>query len=74
MAAPLREIIFEVTEDEVDGGYVASAVGYGIVTDGDTLKDLRANVLEAIDCYFDETMERPALVRLHYVRDEILAL
>ena len=28
----MTEIIFEVTEDEVDGGYSASAVGYGIHT------------------------------------------
>ncbi len=31
----MSEIIFEVTEDEVDGGYSASAVGYGIHTQGD---------------------------------------
>jgi len=26
----MSEIIFEVREDEVDGGYNASALGYGI--------------------------------------------
>ena len=30
----MTEIIFEVTEDEVDGGYSASALGYGIHTEG----------------------------------------
>ena len=29
------EIIFEVTEDEVDGGFSASALGYGIHTQAD---------------------------------------
>ena len=29
------EIIFAVSEDEVDGGYTASALGYGIHTAGD---------------------------------------
>ena len=24
--------------------------------------------------YFDETMKRPSLIRLHFVRDEVLAL
>ena len=67
------EIIFEVTEDEVDGGYSASALGYGIHTQGDCVEDVRRNVREAIDCYFDETMERPSVVRLHFVRDEIMA-
>lgn len=28
----MSEIIFEVTEDEADGGYTASALGYGIHT------------------------------------------
>ena len=66
------EIIFEVTEDEVDGGYSASALGYGIHPQGDCVEDVRRNVLEAVNCYFDETMERPGLIRLHFVRDEIL--
>lgn len=67
------EIIFEVTEDEVDGGYSASALGYGIHTQADSIDDVRRNVREAVDCYFDETMERPSLIRLHFVRDEIMA-
>lgn len=67
------EIIFEITEDEVDGGYSASALGYGIHTQGDSLEEIRSNVREAFDCYFDETMERPNIIRLHFVRDEIMA-
>ena len=66
------EIIFEVSEDELDGGYSASALGFGIHTQGDTLDELRRNVKEAVDCYFDDVMERPRLIRLHYVRDEVL--
>ena len=66
------EIIFEVNEDDVDGGYTASALGYGIHTQGETLEELRHNVKEAVDCYFDETMEKPGLIRLHFVRDELL--
>ena len=69
----MKEIIFEVGEDEVDGGYTASALGVGIHTQGDTLEQLRANVKEAVDCYFDETMEAPKVIRLHFVRDEVLA-
>ncbi len=66
------EIIFEVSEDELDGGYSASALGFGIHTQGDTMDELRRNVREAVDCYFDESMECPRLIRLHYVRDEVL--
>ena len=58
------EIIFEVSEDELDGGYSASALGFGIHTEGDTLDELRRNVREAVDCYFDDSMNRPRLIRL----------
>ena len=66
------EIIFEVSEDELDGGYTASAPGYGIHTEGDSLEEIRRNVKEAVDCYFDDTMLRPKLIRLHFVREEVL--
>lgn len=69
----MSEIIFEVTEDEADGGYTASALGYGIHTQGDSLEDIRRNVREAVDCYFDDSMARPEIIRLHFVRDELLA-
>jgi predicted RNase H-like HicB family nuclease len=69
----MNEIIFDVREDEADGGYVASALGYGIHTQGDTLEELRTMVKDAVDCYFDETMQRPTIIRLHFVRDEVLA-
>jgi predicted RNase H-like HicB family nuclease len=69
----MSEIIFEVREDEADGGYVASALGYGIHTQGETLDELRAMVKDAVACYFDEAMEAPKIIRLHFVREEILA-
>ena len=72
MTSPMSEIIFEVSEDEVDGGYSASALGYGIHTEGETIEEVRGKVLEAVDCYFDDTSARPGLIRLHFVRDEIL--
>ena len=68
----VTEIIFEITEDEVDGGYSATALGYGIHTQGDSVDDIRRNVREAVDCYFDDGMLRPKLIRLHFVRDEVL--
>ena len=61
----MREIIFEVREDEADGGYVARALGHSIHTEGNTLDQLRANVQEAVDVFFDETMDAPRIIRLH---------
>jgi len=69
----MKEIIFEVREDETDGGYTASALGLGIHTEGDTVAQLRANVREAVETFFDEPANAPRLIRLHFVRDEVLA-
>ena len=68
----MTEIIFEVREDEVDGGFTASALGFGIHTEAESIDELRANVREAVDCYFDENEKAPKLIRLHFVRDEVL--
>ena len=65
-------IIFEVREDEADGGYTAHALGYGIHTQGESLEELRAMVKDAVQCYFDEPAQAPKVIRLHFVRDELL--
>ena len=60
----MSEIIFEVREDEVDGGFTASALGYGIHTQGETLEELRSMVRDAVHCYFDESISAPKLLHL----------
>ena len=52
----------------MEGGYQASALGYGIHTQGDSTGDIRSSVKKAVDCYFDDTMPRPNLIRLHLAR------
>ena len=71
----MTEIIFEVREDEVDGGYVATALGHAIATQGETMEELRQMVREAVHCHFGDGVpgEMPGLIRLHFVRDEVLA-
>ena len=68
----MNEIIFQVTEAETDGGFIARALGHSIVTEADTWEQLRANVREAVVCHFDEG-KAPAVIRLHRVMDELLA-
>ncbi len=72
----MSEIIFEVKEDEVDGGYVATALGHAIATQGDTVDELREMVRDAVRCHFGdgEAGEMPGLIRLHFVKDELLAV
>ena len=69
----MSEIIFQVMEDEADGGFIARALGYSIVTEADTWDELRANVREAVLCHFDEG-KAPAVIRLHRVMDELLSV
>ena len=57
----MTEIIFEVTEGEVDGGYSARALGHSIYTKGESLEEFRHNVKDPADCHFDESMDRPNL-------------
>jgi hypothetical protein len=67
----MSELVFEVTQ-EADGGFVAEALGESIFTEADTWDALRMNVREAVAAYF---FDRPApdRLRLHLVRDEVLA-
>ena len=64
------EIIF-VVEESPEGGYEARALGHSIYTQAETLDELRASVRDAVRRHFDES-ERPRLIRLHVVRDEVI--
>ncbi len=66
------EIIFEVTEGD-DGGYDARALGYSIFTQGEDWADLKTMVKDAVLCHFDEG-GAPKIIRLHLVRDEVIAV
>jgi hypothetical protein len=67
----MTELVFLVDEAP-EGGFTARAVGESIFTEADTLEELRANVRSAVECHFDEG-QAPKVIRLHIVRDEILA-
>jgi predicted RNase H-like HicB family nuclease len=67
----MTEIIFLVEED-VEGGYTARAMSEAIFTQADTLQELRGMVRDAVKCHFDNA-DRPQLIRLHIVRQEVIA-
>jgi len=70
----MGEIIFEVREDELDGGFVAVALGHSIATQGNSIEELRIMVKDAVRCHFGDGAvgDAPHIVRLHFVRDEVL--
>ena len=66
----MSEIIFLV-EPDPESGYTARALGYSIFTEADTWDELKMAVQDAVRCHFEED-ERPAMVRLHTVQDEVM--
>jgi hypothetical protein len=67
----MNEIIFLV-EESLDGGYEAKALSAPIFTEADTLDELKAMIRDAVACHFEEA-ERPQVIRLHFVREEVIA-
>jgi len=69
----MKELIFEVIQED-DGGFFAECLTESIVTEGNTWEELRQNVKQAVKAfYFDQPEKLPSTLRLHLVRDEVLA-
>ncbi len=66
----VSEIIFMVEESD-EGGYEARALGYAIFTQAESLDELRSMVQDAVRCHFEEK-DRPRVIRLHLVKDEVI--
>jgi predicted RNase H-like HicB family nuclease len=52
---------------------VAEALGQSIFTVADTLEELNEMVRDAVMCHFEEE-SRPKIIRLHFVREELIAV
>ncbi len=65
-----QEIIFSI-EEAPEGGYTARALGHAIFTQGETIEELRQMVRDAVNCHFEKE-NKPRLIRLHMVKDEII--
>lgn len=66
------ELLFLV-EDDPESGFSARAVQTSIFVQGETMDEIRKAILEAVACHFEDQAFRPAVIRLHYVHDEVLA-
>ena len=67
----MDEAVFLV-EESPEGGHTARALGASIFTEADDLASLRENVLDAVRCHYGDAADRPRVIRLHFVRDEVL--
>jgi hypothetical protein len=68
----MTEIIFLV-EEALEGGYVARGLGASIITEADDIPSLQEQVRDAVRCHFDEG-QAPKVIRLHFVREEVIAV
>ena len=67
----MTEIIF-VVEDAPEEGYLARAIGESIFTQAESVSELHERVRDAVQCHFEVGMG-PKLIRLHFVRDQVIA-
>jgi len=70
--ATASEIVF-VVEEAPEGGFVARALGEAIFTEADSTEELEESVRDAVLCHFEEA-NRPSVIRLHFVRQQLIAV
>jgi hypothetical protein len=68
----MAEILF-IVEDAPESGYTAKALGHSIYTEADTWDELKVAIQDALACHF-EVGQKPKVVRLHYLREEVMAV
>ena len=68
----MNEIIF-IVEEALEGGYTAKALGESIFTEAETMDELKINIREAVECHFEDG-KKPKIIRLHSVKDELIAI
>ena len=68
----MNELIF-IVEEAPEGGYIARALGESIFTEAEDLGQLHEAVRDAVRCHFEEN-QGPKMIRLHFVREEVIAV
>ncbi len=70
----MQGVIFETREEEIDGAFGATCPGHSILTQAESVEKLREMIKDAVHCHFEDGAagEMPRLIRLHFVRDEVL--
>ena len=67
----MKEFFFLIKESP-EGGFEAEALGQAIFTEADTVEELKSQIKDAVSCHFEEK-DRPAIIRLHFIREEVIA-
>jgi hypothetical protein len=68
----MNEVIFLV-EEAAEGGYITKGIGVSIYTEAETIEELRNQVKDTVQCHYENDENRPKLIRLHLVKEEVFA-
>ena len=68
----MTEIIF-IIEESKEGGFEARALGHSIFSEAEDMPSLKKAIKDAVLCHFKKN-DLPKLIRLHHVKDEVLAV
>ena len=68
----MNELIFLV-EEAPEGGFTAKALGESIFTEAETMDELKNMIRDAVSCHFEKEAS-PKIIRLHFVKEELLPL
>jgi predicted RNase H-like HicB family nuclease len=49
-------------------------LGHSIFTEAESWEELRANVREAATLHFEDETEKPKIIQLHFIKDELIPL
>jgi len=60
-----------LVEEAPEGGFTARALGKSIFTEADDAADLREKIRDAVRCHFNPG-QAPRIIRLHFVREEVI--
>jgi len=60
-----------IVEESLEGGYEAKAGGHSVFAEADSIEPLKDKIQAAVRCHFDSG-DKPSLLCLHQVRDEVI--
>ncbi len=64
--------IFFIIEEDPEGGFTARSLGESIFTEADPIDEIKQAIIDALRCHYESESEIPKIIRLHYVKEEIL--
>ena len=69
----MDKIIF-IIEEAPEGVFTAKSLNESIFTEGDNLDDLKKNIRSAVICHFEDNKTIPKSIKLHFIREEVMAV